>query len=221
MAQFSYDVVPHKGGWAILVTLGEADAFATKQAAYDVAVELARKLRFAGFSLRTCKATISRRRRRPAARASPARAAAQNRRDKRAAGLLPAVTPRGNRTMPDLLLELFSEEIPARMQPRAAEDLQQARHRQAGRRRPRLRGRQGVRDAAAAGADGAGRAGAPARREGGEQGPARRRARRRDRRASSRRRGSTSIERGQGAARQEGRLLRRGDREAGPRRRSR
>jgi hypothetical protein len=32
------------------VTLGEADAFPTKQAAYDVAVELARKLRFAGFS---------------------------------------------------------------------------------------------------------------------------------------------------------------------------
>ena len=50
MAQFSYDVVPHKGGWAILVTVGEADAFPTKQAAYDVAVELTRKLRFAGFS---------------------------------------------------------------------------------------------------------------------------------------------------------------------------
>ena len=50
MAQFSYDVVPHNGGWAIQVTLGEADAFPTKQAAYDVAVELARKLRFAGFS---------------------------------------------------------------------------------------------------------------------------------------------------------------------------
>jgi hypothetical protein len=50
MAQFLYDVVPHKGGWAIQVTLGEADAFPTKQAAYDVAVELARKLRFAGFS---------------------------------------------------------------------------------------------------------------------------------------------------------------------------
>ncbi|MBX9773357.1 MAG: hypothetical protein K2Y71_03000 [Xanthobacteraceae bacterium] len=50
MAQFSYDVVPHKGGWAILVTLGEADAFPTRQAAYDVAVELARKLRFAGFA---------------------------------------------------------------------------------------------------------------------------------------------------------------------------
>ena len=38
MAQFSYDVVPHDGGWAILVTLGQADAFPTKQAAYDVAV---------------------------------------------------------------------------------------------------------------------------------------------------------------------------------------
>jgi Uncharacterized protein conserved in bacteria (DUF2188) len=50
MAQFSYDVVPHDGGWAILVTLGKADAFPTKQAAYDVAVELARKLRFAGFA---------------------------------------------------------------------------------------------------------------------------------------------------------------------------
>ena len=50
MAQFSYDVVPHKGGWAILVTVGEAEAFPTKQAAFDVAVELARKLRFAGFS---------------------------------------------------------------------------------------------------------------------------------------------------------------------------
>jgi hypothetical protein len=51
MAQFSYDVVPHNGGWAILVTLGQADAFPTKQAAYDVAVELARKLRFAGFAI--------------------------------------------------------------------------------------------------------------------------------------------------------------------------
>jgi hypothetical protein len=50
MAQLSYDVVPHNGGWAILVTLGEANAFPTKQVAYDIAVELARKLRFAGFS---------------------------------------------------------------------------------------------------------------------------------------------------------------------------
>ena len=37
--------------------------------------------------------------------------------------------------MPDLLLELFSEEIPARMQAQAAEDLQAARHRRAGRAR--------------------------------------------------------------------------------------
>lgn len=50
MTQFSYDVVPHAGGWAIQVTLGDAGAFATKQAAYDVAVELAHKLRFAGFA---------------------------------------------------------------------------------------------------------------------------------------------------------------------------
>ena len=50
MTQFSYDVVPHDGGWAILVTLGDAGAFPTKQAAYDVAVELAHKLRFAGFA---------------------------------------------------------------------------------------------------------------------------------------------------------------------------
>ena len=46
--------------------------------------------------------------------------------------------------MPDLLLELFSEEIPARMQRRAAEDLQDARHRRARRARLRLRGRQGL-----------------------------------------------------------------------------
>ena len=51
MTQFSYDVVPHHGGWAIQVTLGDAGAFPTKQAAYDVAVELAHKLRFAGFAL--------------------------------------------------------------------------------------------------------------------------------------------------------------------------
>jgi Uncharacterized protein conserved in bacteria (DUF2188) len=50
MTQFSYDVVPHDGGWAILVTLGETGAFPTKQAAYDVAVDLAHKLRFAGFA---------------------------------------------------------------------------------------------------------------------------------------------------------------------------
>ena len=37
--------------------------------------------------------------------------------------LLAAASPDRNETMPDLLLELFSEEIPARMQARAAEDL--------------------------------------------------------------------------------------------------
>lgn len=51
MAQFSYNVVPHNGGWAILVTLGPANAFPTKQVAYDVAAEFARKLRFAGFAV--------------------------------------------------------------------------------------------------------------------------------------------------------------------------
>ena len=50
MTQFSYDVVPRDGGWAIMVTPGAAGAFPTKQAAYDVAVELAHKLRFAGFA---------------------------------------------------------------------------------------------------------------------------------------------------------------------------
>jgi hypothetical protein len=51
MAQFSYDVVPHNGGWAILVTPGPANAFPTKQVAYDVAAEFARKLRFAGIAV--------------------------------------------------------------------------------------------------------------------------------------------------------------------------
>ena len=78
--------------------------------------------------------------------------------------------------MPDLLLELFSEEIPARMQARAAEDLRKLVTDRAGRRRPRLRGRQGLRHAAPAGARGAGRAGRAARRARGEEGPARRRA---------------------------------------------
>ena len=83
--------------------------------------------------------------------------------------------------MPDLLLELFSEEIPARMQARAADDLRKMvtdRLVDAG---LVYEGAQGVRDAAAAHAVRAGRAGAPARPEGRAQGPARRRARGRDR----------------------------------------
>ena len=70
--------------------------------------------------------------------------------------------------MPDLLLELFSEEIPARMQARAAEDLQKLVTDRLVAAGLRLRRRQGLRDAAAAGAGGARRAGAPARHEGRE-----------------------------------------------------
>ena len=86
--------------------------------------------------------------------------------------------------MPDLLLEFFSEEIPARMQARAAEDLKKLvtdRLVEAG---LVYEGAQGVRDAAAARARGAGRAGAAAGREGREEGPARRRAREARSRAS-------------------------------------
>ena len=51
MAQFCYDVVPHNGGWAIVITPGRLDAFPTKQSAFDTSVEFARKLRFVGFSV--------------------------------------------------------------------------------------------------------------------------------------------------------------------------
>jgi hypothetical protein len=53
-----YDVVPHRNGWAISITPGRADpldtarnSFATKKQAYDVAVELARKLHLVGLSV--------------------------------------------------------------------------------------------------------------------------------------------------------------------------
>ena len=92
---------------------------------------------------------------------------------------------------------------------------EEARHRPAGRRRPDLRGRQGLRHAAAAGARGRRHPGAPARRAEETQGPARRRAGQRHRGISQG--GGADVDRaGQGAARQEGRLLRRGDREARP-----
>ncbi len=56
--------------------------------------------------------------------------------------------------MPDLLIELFSEEIPARMQARAGEDLKKLHDRWSGRGRSDLcRGRR-VLDAAPSGADG-------------------------------------------------------------------
>ena len=51
MAQFSYDVVPHKGGWAIQITPMPSGSFATQQAAFDVSADFARKLRFVGFSM--------------------------------------------------------------------------------------------------------------------------------------------------------------------------
>jgi uncharacterized protein DUF2188 len=53
-----YDVVPHQDGWAVSITPSGSDSlaskthsFPTKQAAFDVAVELARKLRFSGMSV--------------------------------------------------------------------------------------------------------------------------------------------------------------------------
>jgi hypothetical protein len=51
MGQMSYDVIPHEGGWAIVITPERSDAFATKIDAYDAAVEFARKLRFSGYSV--------------------------------------------------------------------------------------------------------------------------------------------------------------------------
>ena len=86
--------------------------------------------------------------------------------------------------MAELLLELFSEEIPARMQGRAAEDLRRlvveglkAQGLEAG-------AGQGLRDAAAADAGGGGRAGEIAGYLRGAQGSARQRARAGDCRAS-------------------------------------
>jgi hypothetical protein len=49
--QLSYDIIPHAGGWAIVITPSQSDAFATKQEAFDAASQHARKLRFAGYSL--------------------------------------------------------------------------------------------------------------------------------------------------------------------------
>jgi glycyl-tRNA synthetase beta chain len=80
--------------------------------------------------------------------------------------------------MPDLLLEFFSEEIPARMQPRAVEDLRKLVTDRPGRIGSRLRGRQS-RSPRLGGwpLSVHGSAGASARHQGREEGPARRRAR--------------------------------------------
>jgi hypothetical protein len=47
MAQLWYDVVPHGNA----ITPSRTDSFPTKQAAYDAAVEYARKLRFVGYAV--------------------------------------------------------------------------------------------------------------------------------------------------------------------------
>jgi Uncharacterized protein conserved in bacteria (DUF2188) len=56
--QLWYDVVPHHDGWAISITpsrhgafADKRDSFPTQKAAFDIAVELARKLRFSGLSV--------------------------------------------------------------------------------------------------------------------------------------------------------------------------
>ena len=51
MTTLNYDIVPHEGGWAIVVTPNETPAFATKQQAFDAAADQARKLRFAGYPM--------------------------------------------------------------------------------------------------------------------------------------------------------------------------
>ena len=51
MRELTYDIVPQREGWAIMLAPDRAMAFPTKQAAFDAAVELARKLRFVGIAV--------------------------------------------------------------------------------------------------------------------------------------------------------------------------
>ena len=51
MRQLRYDIVAHQGGYAMMITPEEADAFAAKHDAFDAAADLARKLRFVGIAL--------------------------------------------------------------------------------------------------------------------------------------------------------------------------
>jgi Uncharacterized protein conserved in bacteria (DUF2188) len=51
MPQFSYDIVPRDAGWVIELTPAPSEVFPTKQAAFDAAAGLARKLRFVGCSI--------------------------------------------------------------------------------------------------------------------------------------------------------------------------
>ena len=49
--QLWYDIVPHENGWAIVITPDRIESFRTKKAAFDAAVEYARKLRFVGYAV--------------------------------------------------------------------------------------------------------------------------------------------------------------------------
>jgi hypothetical protein len=51
MRELRYDVVPHRSGFAIVITPDHADAFAAKHDAFDAAIDLARKLRFVGVAV--------------------------------------------------------------------------------------------------------------------------------------------------------------------------
>jgi hypothetical protein len=51
MRELRYDVVPHHGGFSIMITPAHADTFAAKHEAFDAAIEIARKLRFVGVAV--------------------------------------------------------------------------------------------------------------------------------------------------------------------------
>jgi len=51
MVELSYDIIRHNNGFAIVITPRNADAFATRQDAFDAAADCTRKLRFAGYSV--------------------------------------------------------------------------------------------------------------------------------------------------------------------------
>ena len=101
MAQFSYDVVPHKGGWAILVTLGEADAFPTKQAAYRRGRRACAQAPLRRLLLpRAWRPSSAGEEDRKRALTPPRAGVQQNRRDNRAGGCYLRVTPQGNPPCP-------------------------------------------------------------------------------------------------------------------------
>jgi hypothetical protein len=68
--QLWYDVVAHENGWAIVITPDRIESFPTKQAAFDAAVEYARKLRLSAMRCRSASGTGARVRR-PSGRKKP------------------------------------------------------------------------------------------------------------------------------------------------------